>query len=564
MDKEQTMLSSCKYIEDLDLAIGKIIFTEDADFDPKLDPIVSRAIRMSLAKYIILSSKESIITKPKNEEYSNCLLFSEIESLVSKIATVNPDGTVEIDGIKFKDGNNLVATIRNKIAHGDYVYSDNIEKIIFKNEGKEFSVDVGAFVKFTIDMFYKKYEYKNSPEYQKTFRSVIGADYRDSFTASDDQIMKILDSYVEYHFDIISEDGNIPKEAYEEISKVKAKMFKTAKYYRDCPQDEIIQRVEKELMHIIEHFNECFSKDNIYLSYDKITLTTKQKEDIFKVFKGIKGNKVTCLDLYDDLVNYVARTLDMEYNKLLCLKRCAEFLAIYELDYRYRIDPEHFQDDEVYRMKIKTVKFDQDIYSMVQVLSLLDLAYMLENFDVPYEQFPFDYIKPSIKKENDNELIGNMNKLNSDEKKNAELLANISKTKENIKCVKKKKMDKIKKKEALKRLSAMLKGLKTKQKKNIHEYKITKSIVSKYMKDKAKRKDYYDNKYILERIRDSISHGRVYVIPNERLANSIVKFEDYDGDQLVFSADVVLKDLVLIVDRCKKLLLDEKIKLRKK
>ena len=71
-------------------------------------------------------------------------------------------------------------------------------------------------------------------------------------------------------------------------------------------------------MHIIEHFNECFSKDNIYLSYDKITLTTKQKEDIFKVFKGIKGNKVTCLDLYDDLVNYVARTLDMEYNKLLC------------------------------------------------------------------------------------------------------------------------------------------------------------------------------------------------------------------------------------------------------
>ena len=54
--------------------------------DRLLDPITNLLSRFELVKLLILSYKEEIITKPKNDTYKNTLLFTELESTACSIA----------------------------------------------------------------------------------------------------------------------------------------------------------------------------------------------------------------------------------------------------------------------------------------------------------------------------------------------------------------------------------------------------------------------------------------------------------------------------------------------
>ena len=76
--------------------------------DRLLDPITNLLSRFELVKLLILSYKEEIITKPKNDTYKNTLLFTELESTACSIAKKLEDGRYEISGRIFEDANTVV------------------------------------------------------------------------------------------------------------------------------------------------------------------------------------------------------------------------------------------------------------------------------------------------------------------------------------------------------------------------------------------------------------------------------------------------------------------------
>ena len=156
MERIETLYTSVGASNVLDMYMIDIIFKDSYKLNNLLQPQINKPLKISLLKYLILSMKEDIILKPKNDTYKNTLLFSEINSLVGPIAEIAEDGKVDVGGYVFEDANHLVAFIRNKFAHGDYVYSDDFDCVIFNFDGNYIPISTESLEEFALNLFNTK------------------------------------------------------------------------------------------------------------------------------------------------------------------------------------------------------------------------------------------------------------------------------------------------------------------------------------------------------------------------------------------------------------------------
>ena len=567
MNKFETLYTSFNASVALDDYIYDIIYNDKYTNDEMLDTIVNKAIKLSMIKYIVLSNKESVILKPENSTYTNNLLFSAIESLVDKIAIINDDGTVEVGCHKFDDGNTLVATIRNKFAHGDYYYSDDLNYVIFNFDGDEVPVSLEDLLSFSMSLFGKQNEYKDTSVHTKTYSIIAksGINRLGNLSISDDTMKKILSSYYEYKFGILSLTGNIPMEAYNLFDEVKPRLEKTGNYYRDSKREVILDKLTKESDDFVDYFEQKSVENNwdTHLIYDICTLSEEQIDSIVDTFRKIKGGIVKSSDV-TELITYATRTLNNDYNKQVCIGRCAQLLFCIHI-MSFLNDSSIQKACEILSAKTGyNIPVNQDFYSVAQILKLLDICYMFENFDMDYSELPLDSMKPIIFERDEKSLYNLFAQIDRCEKDIGKACIDIRQLESGIEEVKNSDRSDEEKARIMVILTSRLKNAYERREEYIKSHEEKETAAYGIMQDKCDNEKYYYNKELIERIRDSISHGNVYIEPNGEIADAIIKFKDVFKGEVAFELDISLRDLKFTLDECIKTICSDENKIRRK
>ena len=151
---------------------------------------------------IFLATKEKMVDKNNNI----LLPFSLMEKNVNLIANKTSAG-YEINGYVFKDGYELVTTVRNKLAHGEYLVDFAHNRVILKVEGNEVVIPISKLSAFVVASFSSTLQNYNVPSFSRNFVYSEKVSGKDKERYSLNEYKKMIASYYKYNITIKRKDG---------------------------------------------------------------------------------------------------------------------------------------------------------------------------------------------------------------------------------------------------------------------------------------------------------------------------------------------------------------------
>ena len=127
-----------------------------------LDKKNYNAARVALISNILLGIKEDIVTKAPELKFETQIFADELAKSVSMIATKADNGYV-IDGYSFSDAATVVAMIRNKLAHGNFMLDLDHNRVIldFAGRGVKLNIDkLATFVIYSLKNYFRRVKMK--------------------------------------------------------------------------------------------------------------------------------------------------------------------------------------------------------------------------------------------------------------------------------------------------------------------------------------------------------------------------------------------------------------------
>ena len=545
MDKIHTNSFEMSAISIMDEYITGILNGKYED-DRIFSPLTNLLIRFVISKYMILTMKEDVITKPKNSTYNNTLLFSNIEKIALAVTDKNLDGTYDMNGKIFIDPNTVVAYVRNKLAHGDYELSDDYRYIIFAPEGERVPVEV-LRIEYLGETIASAFgEYRSSNKYSRGM--VLTPGYKPINKVlkplSDVDLNTLLNESKILKFELTSKDEVISKKDFEIfdsiIENIKTKPTKSTindviEYYKNFIRD----LSNKEL------FNSRLDMTFVEIPYE-------EKEYIKMVFRKLKGYDINYFDSLKELTSLILRTSLSKYNNFYTNLETVKLLKIFRYAYNTKtsdirriINDLSIVNEKVICNGIFNIEYDH--IALTQILKLMTISCLFENNDVQYDlitllgKYPKTFI---IKDTREDELI---QKIYSASDRISENKKNITSKRVQISNIEASTMEQEKKDKIIKELHDFIKEVEKTKKNNITEMKKNKKELDKLQNSKKDNKDYYYNKYLIEYIRNSICHGNVDIIPAGTIDETIIRFRDYDKDELVFEYELTVLDIKKII-----------------
>lgn len=116
--------------------------------DDILDKRNNNASKIGCICNIMMAIKEELIEEDEVNWISK-IAISRLEECVCMIATKSDDGYV-INGYTFDSAASVVATIRNKMAHGNFTLDLDHSRIIFKIDGRDVIVNINSLCEYVI------------------------------------------------------------------------------------------------------------------------------------------------------------------------------------------------------------------------------------------------------------------------------------------------------------------------------------------------------------------------------------------------------------------------------
>ena len=517
--------------------------------------------KFSIASFIILATKEDIIEK--KDKYRDNLLFSIMSDAADKIAAKQNDGSYKIGNVSFEDPANLVSRIRNKIAHGDYTLNvDNKSVVLNFDEGPaEISIDNIVFLSRFLMM--KISEFRKVDEYDRLFAlgMIPTATPINKKVKTDKDLDFLIDSFCLVLFNISTEQEYIPKEAYRSFQLLKVQLQMTLAKKNVSTKTNIIKMVSDILRPSVDAFNKKYNDTKLDISVRKPN--PEEKEILKDLIKGTMFyDQYNIRDLASIIGPLVMRVLDNRNDKFFLLGASSDLIEMLDVIDKTK---EMNINDVAEKMSTATGRIDinQDNLCLSLIYRFLTLSYAYENFNINLEDFDFSLLNPIINNNDDVELKNINIQCDSDKKKIVSCKSSIKDTYKHYKGLHKTK-NCTNKKEKIKdqrnRLINLLKSLVNLYKMSYIHDKERASIE----RDRRINKDYYNNKNILEGIRNALSHGNIQIIPTPDLEDTIIEITDmYKGEE-VFKIRCSYKELKETIDNIynKRTLCKDKIKIK--
>ena len=511
--------------------------------DRLLEPITNLLSRFELVKMLILSYKEEIITKPKNDTYKNTLLFTELESTACAVANKLEDGRYEISGRIFEDANTVVAFIRNKIAHGDYVISDDFQEVILAPDGDQIHISFMDLEIFTIHLYLNVAQYRKTNEYSK----LLTGNVKLPLLSNKINVKKIVDDLKLIKLTVTSNEELLSKDDYIVFNEVLQSILKHDIKINSFNEKGSLKKINDTIAELSKEAEET-TGFNSTITCTLDTLTEEEKKTIIDNASRIYVASSDPSQLIKEINLLAIRVREEKYNKEIPLSGALTFLQLLRESCALRSSNLNSVINHIYKtygsdITSNLFKFGYDQIAITKILTFVCLSYLFENFDEDFYILDAKFIEPQVYKIDDNELTQLKQSVSAKEKALKEIEESISKLQDQIKGIRSSNMPIELKDEKVDYLNSIIKNNASRRRTTKEELKELRIKANKCAMDRTYNKKHYYIKGILECIRNSISHGNFSITPNGDVEDTIITFKDYDKDELVFELNITIKEI---------------------
>lgn len=484
---------------------------------------------------IFLATKEKMVDKNNNI----LLPFSLMEKNVNLIANKTSAG-YEINGYVFKDGYELVTTVINKLAHGEYLVDFAHNRVILKVEGNEVVIPISKLSAFVVASFSSTLQNYNVPSFSRNFVYSEKVSGKDKERYSLNEYKKMIASYYKYNITIKRKDGKpIEGLVFDMFNKI-VSSFRERLNLKELLEFEKIVKKDYEIT-----WNKISTKgENIdtvaNFLYNSVTLNTPYfrvmqivGHEVDRLFNKEKYNNYSIVNagihnliMLDTIkntnsVNYeqVAEEVVDKYEYLyistetLAQSLISSFNALFAYGY-----------DDVLHNKNEYQSLDLNGFDY----SLIDTS----AFNVEVEKSDDGYIADLNVKEN--AIKNNITKLNNALASCNNNLAKVTSLGKQVGIAKITSQ--------INDINAKLSILNT----DLTNIGSTINSVNSYVSTYS---SLIKNEKIINGIRNSIAHGNYKVILKETLKDSLIEFTDFYEGEVTFKASISINDFVCFLHK---------------
>ena len=553
MNKEDEILKYFRnnlafYFKTIDWNLGENPANPDYEYrDEILDKDNLIGAKLSLISNIFLSYKENIVENTGSLNYKNIIFNTELENAVLMIANKVND-KYEVDGVMFNSAPELVAFIRNSLAHGSYLIDYDMRKVILYSGGKQVEVNVNKLSMFVVSGLqgYLHGEISNSWN-RKIVLNRYTSINREKPLESEKILCNTIENFTVINLNIKKKDGGDIPLYYRDIFEVELKKYRLR---HDINVLKELKEKYKNDYDIEFSEEEIDKKTAKYLSsviYPKIKGLDYQAQNsiaLIKAGKIVNNDKmigqITSLQLLQYISKY--KTTDLEKIKeKLELEKMKRMLESEEINLK-ESEEMIFIDSDIMVNSLLGMFNALFIYPFDDIYDDKEIMKNLVNTSLDYSKLDLSLIKLNNINLNNGEILSLREELNGINRRIQEINNTISIDKASLEKVK-----------GNARAEANINAKITREQRDLNLFQGKLVLVSckvNYYDNNSQVGGYFYNKAIIEGIRNSIAHGNYQVIEAPSILDSKIIFRDIYLGKETFSCEVGAEDFknLLIVN----------------
>lgn len=536
------------YFKTIDWNLGENPANPDYEYrDEILDKDNLIGAKLSLISNIFLSYKENIVENTGSLNYKNIIFNTELENAVLMIANKVND-KYEVDGVMFNSAPELVAFIRNSLAHGSYLIDYDMRRVILYSGGKQVEVNVNKLSMFVVSGLqgYLHGEISNSWN-RKIVLNRYTSTNREKPLESEKILCNTIENFTVINLNIKKKDGEDIPLYYRDIFEVELKKYRLRhdinvlkelkeKYKNDYDiefsEEEIDKKTAKYLSSVI------------YPKIKGLDYQTQNSIALIKAGKIVNNDKmigqITSLQLLQYISKY--KTTDLEKIKRnLELEKMKRMLESKEINLK-ESEEMIFIDSDIMVNSLLGMFNALFIYPFDDIYDDKEIMKNLVNTSLDYSKLDLSLIKLNNINLNNGEILSLREELNGINRRIQEINNTISIDKASLEKVK-----------GNARAEANINAKITREQGDLNLFQGKLALVSckvNYYDNNSQVGGYFYNKAIIEGIRNSIAHGNYQVIEAPSILDSKIIFRDIYLGKETFSCEVGAEDFknLLIVN----------------
>lgn len=553
MNKEDEILKYFKnnlafYFKTIDWNLGENLANPDYEYrDEILDKDNLIGAKLSLISNIFLSYKENIVENTGSLNYKNIIFNTELENAVLMIANKVND-KYEVDGVMFNSAPELVAFIRNSLAHGSYLIDYDMRRVILYSGGKQVEVNVNKLSMFVVSGLqgYLHGEISNSWN-RKIVLNRYTSTNREKPLESEKILCNTIENFTVINLNIKKKDGGDIPLYYRDIFEVELKKYRLRhdinvlkelkeKYKDDYDIEFSEEEIDKKTAKYLSSVIYPKTKDLDYQAQNSIAL--------IKAGKIVNNDKmigqITSLQLLQYISKY--KTTDLEKIKRnLELEKMKRMLESKEINLK-ESEEMIFIDSDIMVNSLLGMFNALFIYPFDDIYDDKEIMKTLVNTSLDYSKLDLSLIKLNNINLNNGEILSLREELNGINRRIQEINNTISIDKASLEKVK-----------GNARAEANINAKITREQGDLNLFQGKLALVSckvNYYDNNSQVGGYFYNKAIIEGIRNSIAHGNYQVIEATSILDSKIIFRYIYLGKETFSCEVGAEDFknLLIVN----------------
>ena len=553
MNKEDEILKYFRnnlafYYKTIDWNLGENPANPDYEYrDEILDKDNLIGAKLSLISNIFLSYKENIVENTGSLNYKNIIFNTELENAVLMIANKVND-KYEVDGVMFNSAPELVAFIRNSLAHGSYLIDYDMRRVILYSGGKQVEVNVNKLSMFVVSGLqgYLHGEISNSWNRKIVLNRYISTN-REKSLESEKILRNTIENFTVINLNIKKKDGGDIPLYYRNIFEVE---LKKCRLNHDIDSLKELKEKYKDDYDIEFSEEEIDKKIAKYLSsiiYPKTKDLDYQAQNIIALIKAgkiVNNDKMIGQITSLQLLQYISiyKTTDLEKIKRnLELEKMKRMLESKEINLK-ESEEMIFIDSDIMVNSLLGMFNALFIYPFDDIYDDKEIMKNLVNTSLDYSKLDLSLIKLNNINLNNGEILTLREELNGINRRIQEINNTISIDKASLEKVK-----------GNARAEANINAKITREQGDLNLFQGKLALVSckvNYYDNNSQVGGYFYNKAIIEGIRNSIAHGNYQVIEAPSILDSKIIFRDIYLGKETFSCEVGTEDFknLLIVN----------------
>lgn len=503
------------------------------------------ASKMAFISSLLLSIKEELVINKGNLEYESNLFANSLEKSISLISKKTQDG-YEIDNVLFKDASSLVAVIRNKIGHGDYLLDFLNNQIILNYKDGTIKINISKLTNFIIDAFSNVLKNKKTNKYTREIVFLRVENNRIKNINTKSELKNVIRSAKVVNFTLETNDGS-----YIDFESMNVLDFFFKRY--NLNPNVTLEEYYKVL-------NNYFKSKNYKFDIKTKKINNQDLED--KIINNLRNDilnnpKIDYMGQIRVILEEVNRMVNLEYNKfnpvLAYINNLFMLDAISkEKSVNIKRLGEYINNNYTYPLKIYYDSFGTTLVSMFNILFSYPLddiytkegGYKLDRTnELDFSKLDLSLLKPSFLEIEEEPLKTSFSRYNNLVKQQRELLSKGEKFKKNLINVKKSNNQ-----DAIKRIEKTIIDLNNLIKQVESDLKIKEDFYLKVKEDFKVNRKYHENKAIIVGIRNSIAHGNIEIIKDVDIMDTKIIFKDIYEGKLTFELEITLQEFSEFLD----------------